>query len=323
MRYDNILDLIGNTPLVRVGKDDVERRSEIYIKLEKFNPGGSVKDRIAKAMIEMAEKEGDLTPGKTIIEPTSGNTGIGLAIVSMAKGYRLTLVMPETMTEERRQMLISLGAKIILTDGEKGMDGAEDLAREMAEREPGRYFMPDQFRNRANVMAHYETTAREIIEDTGGNVTHFVAGLGTTGTITGVSRRLKEHDGNIRIIGVQPEEGASIQGLKNLEHQYVPGIWDPGQVDEIRDVSQSEAEEMSLLLAFQEGIFVGPSSGAIFGVARDLARNVEDGVIVMMAPDGGEKYFSMPLCDPERCMSCIKKYGVMCSYSDGKPISRA
>ena len=222
MRYENYLDLVGSTPLVRLKNSPA--MVPIYAKLEKFNPGGSVKDRIAKGMIEAAERDGILTKGKTIVEPTSGNTGIGLALVCLLKGYRLTLVMPDTMTIERRQILMSLGARIILTEGSKGMDGAEDFASFLARTEPERYFMPNQFANPTNPTVHYDGTGEEIWRDTEGRVTHFVAGLGTSGTIVGVSRRLKSHNPRIKVIGVQPDPKTPIQGLKNYQTQHVPAI---------------------------------------------------------------------------------------------------
>jgi cysteine synthase len=271
-------------------------------------------------MIEKAEKSGDLTRGKIVIEPTSGNTGIGLALVCRAKGYDLVLVMPETMTMERRQVLISLGAKIVLSDGAKGMDGAEDLAHEMLKKNPENYFMPNQFANEANVMAHYETTGEEIWRDTRGQVTHFFAGIGTTGTLMGVSKRLKEHNPNVKVIAVQPEPGTAIQGLKDLKTQYVPPIWNKELVDEVHYVNPKVADEEARLLALQEALFVGPSSGAIFHVARQKAAELSKGVLVAIAPDGGEKYLSTSLCDPALCLACVKKYGIQCSYKDGSPI---
>jgi cysteine synthase len=280
-----------------------------------------VKDRIAKYMIEHAEREGLLTDGKTVIEPTSGNTGIGLAMVCRVKGYDCVLVMPETMTMERRQILIALGAKVILTDGDKGMDGAEDYVRELVEGEPERYFMPNQFDNKYNVLAHYETTAEEIWEDTEGEITHFVVGLGTSGTAVGVSSRIKERKPDVRIIGVAPDPTTSVQGLKNYESQYVPKIWEPEKVDEVRHVTSAEAEEATRLLALGEGVFVGPSSGGIFHIALEVAREIDRGVMVIMAPDGGEKYLSTELCEPSLCLRCAKTFGIKCSYSDGIPVT--
>ena len=323
MLAKNILDLIGNTPMVRINHLNSNPNVEIYVKLEKFNAGGSVKDRIAKYMIDQAEKTGQLNKDKIVIEPTSGNTGIGLALVCRVKGYDLFLVMPENMTIERRQILNAIGAKIILSEADKGMDGAEDLARKIVSQNPGKYFMPFQFSNQANVLAHYETTAEEVWRDTSGRVTHFVGGIGTTGTLMGVSKRLKEYNPNTQIIAVEPEIGTSIQGLKNLETQHVPAIWQSELVDEIHKVNPKEAEDAARLLALQEGIFVGPSSGAIVHVALKKAAEIEKGVMVAIAPDGGEKYLSTTLCDPALCLQCAKKYGIRCSYIDGSPITRA
>jgi len=319
----NILDLIGNTPMVQISQLNPNPNLKMYIKLEKYNPGGSVKDRIAKYMIEQAEKTGQLTRDKVVIEPTSGNTGIGLALVCRAKDYNLVLVMPETMTLERRQILIALGAKIILSEGAKGMDGAEDLTREIISQNPDKYFMPNQFANPANVLAHYETTAEEVWRDTKGRVTHFVAGIGTSGTLMGVSERLREHNPNVHVTAVQPEPKTSIQGLKNLQTQYIPAIWKKEFVDEIYTVHPRDAEETARLLTLQEGIFVGPSSGAILHIALKKAKEIEGGVMVVMAPDGGEKYLSTTLCDPVLCVKCVQKYGIRCSYLDGAPILKA
>jgi cysteine synthase B len=318
----SILDLIGNTPMVKVNRLNKNPNLELYVKLEKFNIGGSVKDRIAKYMIEQAEKNGYVDKNKTVIEATSGNTGIGLAMVCRVKGYDLFLVMPENMTLERRQILNAIGAKIILSEASKGMDGAEDIARNIASQSPDKYFMPNQFGNEANVLAHYETTAKEILRDTNGKVTHFVAGIGTTGTLMGVSKRLKEHNPDIQIIAVEPEKGTVIQGLKNLETQYVPAIWKKKNVDEIHRVHPKKAEEAARLLALQEGIFVGPSSGAIFHIALKKAAEIDKGVMVAIAPDGGERYLSTTLCDPTLCLKCARKYGIRCSYIDGRPISK-
>jgi cysteine synthase len=322
MLVKNVIGLIGNTPMVKVNYLNPNPKLELYLKLEKCNPGGSVKDRIAKYMIQKAEETRELTKDKTVIEPTSGNTGIGLALVCRAKGYNLTLVMPENMTLERRQILIALGAKIVLSEECKGMNGAEDLAHEIVNKNPDKYFMPNQFANQANVLAHYETTAEEIWRDTEGKVTHFVAGIGTTGTLVGVSKRLKEYNTEIKIIAVQPEPNTVIQGLKNLQTQYIPKIWRQELIDEIFEVNSKDAEETARLLALSEGIFIGPSSGAIFHIASKKAREIEEGVMVVIAPDGGEKYLSTTLCDPILCLACVKKYGINCSYSDGTPISK-
>lgn len=313
MIANTMLDLIGNTPMVRINRLNPNPTLEMYVKLEKFNPGGSVKDRIAKYMIEWAEREGVLTKEKRVIEPTSGNTGIGLALVCAVKGYKLELVMPETMTMERRKILIAHGARIILSDGAKGMDGAEDLAREIVEKNPEEYFMPNQFANKYNVLAHYETTGEEIWRDTAGRVTHFVAGIGTSGTLIGVSKRLKEYNPEVKIIAVEPDPETPIQGLKNLETQYVPEIFEPWRIDERYTVTLEEAEETSLLLTMKEGIFCGPSSGGIFRIALKKAKEIDSGVMVVMLPDRGERYLSTELCDLSRCLECIKKYRIRCA----------
>ncbi len=320
MNSKTVLELIGNTPLVEIKNPKVNPKVKLFIKLEKCNPGGSVKDRVAKYMIEQAERSGQLTSAKTVIEPTSGNTGIGLALVCRAKGYDLVLVMPETMTLERRQILISLGAKIVLSDGAKGMNGAEDLAHELVDKNPENYFMPNQFANQANVLAHYETTGEEIWRDTDGKITHFFGGIGTTGTLMGVSKRLKEYNANVKVIAVQPEVGTAIQGLKDLKTQYVPAIWNEELVDGIYYVNPKSADEASRLLALQEALFVGPSSGAILHVATQKAKELSEGVLVAIAPDGGEKYLSTNLCDPVLCLACVKKYGIRCSYRNGSPV---
>ncbi len=307
--------------MVRINNLNPNKNLEMFVKLEKFNAAGSVKDRIAKYMIEHAEKEGLLRKGMTVVEPTSGNTGIGLALVCRVKGYDCTLVMPETMTMERRQVLIALGAKIILTDGGRGMDGAEDYAKELVERRPEEYFMPNQFDSTYNVLAHYETTAEEIWRDTEGRITHFVVGLGTSGTAMGVSKRLKEYNPEVKVIGVSPS--TPIQGLKNYEKQYVPGIWEKERVDEIRYVGFKDAEESARLLALGEGIFIGPSSGATFHVALRKAEEIDGGVLVFMSPDGGEKYLSTTLCEPSLCLDCAKRFRIRCSYFDGRPVVEA
>ena len=261
-------------------------------------------------MIEHAERDGTLTKDKTVIEPTSGNTGIGLAITCAVKGYRLMLVMPETMTVERRKILTIHGARIVLSPGSKGMDGAEDLAREMVRKNPKKYFMPNQFANKYNILAHYETTAEEIWKDTEGRITHFVAGTGTSGTLMGASKRLKARNPRIKIIAVEPHAKTPIQGLKNLETQYVPTIYEESAIDEKHYVKLEDAEETARLLAMKEGIFCGPSTGAILHVALHKAKEAERGVMVVMAPDGGEKYLSTELCNEEKCNECFRKYGI-------------
>jgi cysteine synthase len=314
MIANNILDLIGNTPMVKINTLNPNKNVSLYLKLEKFNPGGSVKDRIAKYMIEYAEKEGLLTKDKTIIEPTSGNTGIGLAIVCAVKGYKLVLVMPENVSMERKRTLIALGAKIVLSDASKGMNGAEDLANEILKRDPKKYFMPNQFANKYNVLAHYETTAEEIWKDTNGTITHFIAGIGTSGTLMGVSKKLKERNPRVKVIAVEPDPLTPIPGLKNLKVNYVPRIWDPSLVDEIVSVNISDAEETARLLALREGIFCGPSTGAILHVALEKIKDLSEGVLVAMAPDNGEKYVSTELCDLKSCVECAKRYGIPCAY---------
>jgi cysteine synthase B len=309
--------------MVRINSVNPNKNVEMYVKLEKFNAAGSVKDRIAKYMVEYAEKDGSLTKEKTVIEPTSGNTGIGLALVCRVKGYDCVFVMPETMTKERRQILIALGAKVILTEGKKGMNGAEDYSKHLAETHPEKYFMPNQFDNKYNMLAHYETTAEEIWKDTDGRITHFIAGLGTSGTAVGVSNKLKEYNPNVNIIAVAPDPATSIQGLKNFNTQYVPKIWEPEKVAEIRYVTLNEAEEAARLLALGEGIFTGPSSGAAFHIALKKVKEIDRGVMVVMSPDGGEKYLSTSLCEPSQCLECARKYGIKCSYFDGRPIVEA
>ena len=315
MIVDSVLQLIGNTPMIRLNRVNSNPKVEICLKLEKFNPGGSVKDRIGKYMIEHAEADGTLTKDKIVIEPTSGNTGIGLAIACAVKGYKLVLVMPETMTMERRKMLMIYGARIVLSPGSKGMNGAEDLARKIVEENPDKYFMPNQFANRYNVLAHYETTAEEIWKDTRGRFTHFVGGIGTSGTLMGVAKKLRQYKPNVRVVAVEPESKTPIQGLKNLEVQYVPTIFESKAVDERHYVNLQTAEDMARLVALEEAILCGPSTGAILHVALEKAKTLPQGVIVAMAPDGGEKYLSTQLCDEDKCRDCVAKYGVKCAYS--------
>lgn len=305
-KFENMIDLIGRTPLVKINHFNENKDVEIYAKLERYNPTGSVKDRIAKYMIEYAEKDGLLNKNKIVIEPTSGNTGIGLAMVCAVKGYRLELVMPDTMSIERRKILTAYGAKIILSDGTKGMDGAIDLAHEMV-KDSDKYYMPYQFENKYNVLAHYETTGKEVWEDTDGRVTMFVAGLGTTGTLMGVSRRLKEYNPDIKIVGVEPYPNSKIQGLKNLEFQYTPEIFDPSRLDERIYVKDEDAFDTARMLTIQEGIFCGISSGAAMHVTLQMVKDMDKGVAVVLFPDGGEKYISTPLYNPKKCFECIKK----------------
>ncbi len=298
IKIKSLLDCIGHTPLVEIKRLNTNPKVKLLAKLEGFNPGGSVKDRIARMMIEEAEKNGQLTKNKIIIEPTSGNTGIGLALVCAVKGYRLLLAMSESASTERRQILKALGAEIMLTPGHLGTDGAIEEAYRLAREEPDKYFLPDQFNNPANVLAHYEGTGLEIWEQTGGQVTVFVSAMGTTGTLMGVSKRLKELNPDIQIVGAEPYLGHKIQGLKNLKEAYVPGIYDKSRVDELVNIDDEDAFEMARRLAREEGIFAGMSSGAAMHVAVEKARQMEDGVLVVVLPDGGERYLSTNLFTP-------------------------
>ncbi|MFX1302190.1 MAG: PLP-dependent cysteine synthase family protein [Promethearchaeota archaeon] len=305
--YSNILKLIGKTPLVRINESNPNPNVLLLAKLEKYNPAGSVKDRIAITMIEEAEKKGELTPGKIVIEPSSGNTGIGLSLICAVKGYPLEIVMPETMSVERRKIMTAYGAKITLTPGDKGMDGAQDYVKEIVEQDPDKYFFPNQFANENNPIAHYRYTAEEIIEDTDGKLDIFVAGLGTSGTLMGVSRRLKEFNPKIKIIAVEPDPEEPIQGLKSLKTSYIPEIYDESQIDEKIYVKIQDAEHASRMLALQEGIFTGISSGAAMHVAINIASKMKFGTLVVLLPDGGEKYISHPIFAPEKCLECTKK----------------
>jgi cysteine synthase len=305
---ENMVDLVGYTPMVRINHIVPKKKVTVYAKLERYNPAGSVKDRIAKYMIEYGEKEGFLTKDKIVIEPTSGNTGIALAMVCAVKGYRLELVMPETMSTERRKILTAYGVKIVLSEGSRGMDGAIDLAKEIAQ--DARYYMPYQFKNTYNVLSHYETTGEEIWRATKGKVRVFVGGLGTTGTLMGVSKRLKENNPDIKIVGVEPYPDSKIQGLKNLTSQYVPEIYDPSWLDEKINVTDEDAFEMARVLTVREGIFCGISSGAAMWGAIQKAVELDHGVIVTLFPDGGEKYVSTPLYEPSKCFECLKKHRI-------------
>lgn len=314
--YTNILKLIGRTPLVQIEKSNPNPNVLLLAKLEKYNPAGSVKDRIAISMIEDAEKQGILTKEKIVIEPSSGNTGIGLALVCAVKGYKLEIVMPETMSVERRKIMTAYGARITLTPGDDGMNGAQDYVKEIVKEHPDKYFFPNQFANENNPLAHYRYTAEEIIEDTDGEIDVFVAGLGTTGTLMGVSKRLKEHNPNIKIIAVEPEASAPVQGLKNLETSYIPEIYDESQIDEKVYINMENAEHASRMLSLQEGIFTGISSGAAMHVAIETARKMKSGTIVVLLPDGGEKYISHPIFSPEKCLECTKKCKIMTLWDD-------
>jgi len=290
-----VLDSIGNTPLVKLESLNTKPGVKILAKLEGNNPGGSVKDRIAHYMIKSAEVADQIKKGNTILEATSGNTGIGLAMVSAALGYKVVLVMPECVSLERRKILEAFGAEIVLSPGNEGTDGAIKLAGRMKEESPGKYFMPNQFDNPANVLAHYETTGREIIEQTNGEIDYFVAGMGTTGTLMGAGKRLKEFISTVAVVGVEPFLGHKIQGLKNMQESIVPKIFDPEFPDEIIRVNDDDAFSTTRRLALQEGIFAGMSSGAAVFGALTIAKRIERGTIVVILPDRGDRYLSTSL----------------------------
>jgi cysteine synthase B len=292
-----ITRLIGNTPLLRVRMFEREFPTvELYAKAEWFNPGGSVKDRAALSMIEDGERSGALTHDKTIIDSTSGNTGIAYSLVGAAKGYKVKLVMPANVSAERKALVVAYGAEIVYSDPLEGSDGAIIKVRELVAEHPDRYFYPDQYSNPANVRAHYEGTAVEILQQTGGRITHFVAGLGTTGTFVGTSRRLKEHDASIRTIAVQPEDSFhGLEGLKHIPTAIVPKIWDPSLADEIWGCPTEPAYDLARAVARTEGLLVGHSSGAALWAARRLAETIEKGVIVTVFADSGDRYISTGL----------------------------
>lgn len=291
----SVLDSIGNTPLVELRNVNPNPAVKILAKLEGSNPGGSVKDRPAYYMVVKAEEEGLLTRDKIILEATSGNTGIGLAMVAAARGYRLKLTMPACVSMERRSILEALGAELVLTAAELGTDGAIMEAHRILAATPDIYYMPNQFANRYNILAHYETTGPEIIEQTGGKVTHFVTGIGTTGTVMGVGQRLKEFNPDIRIIGVEPVMGHKIQGLKNMKEAIVPRIFDPSKLDDRIVIDDDTAYEASRDLALKEGIFVGMSAGASLAGAIHVAGGLTSGVVVTVFPDRGDRYLSTNL----------------------------
>ncbi|MHB8882376.1 MAG: cysteine synthase A [Thermodesulfovibrionales bacterium] len=290
-----ILDCIGNTPLVRLEAVNPHREVRIFAKLEGHNPGGSVKDRIAWYMVKDAEEAGRIRPGDTILEATSGNTGIGLAMVGAAKGYRVKLVMPECVSMERRKVLEAFGAELILSPGNQGTDGAIKLAHKILNESSEKYYMPNQFDNPSNIKAHYETTGKEIIEQTKGQIDCFVAGMGTTGTIMGAGRRLKEFNPHIRVVGVEPLLGHKVQGLKNMSESIVPKIYQPSALDEKINVNDDEAFTMTRTLALKEGLFVGMSSGAAMSGALKAAEKLGRGTIVVILPDRGDRYLSTAL----------------------------
>jgi cysteine synthase B len=292
---ENILQTIGNTPLVRINKLNPNKNVTIYAKVEGFNPTGSIKDRIALSMIRQAEAEGTLTKGKTIIEPTSGNTGVALAMIGAIKGYDVEIVMSDAVSVERRQMIKAFGGTVTLSEGKYGTDGAIRKARELVKANPGKYFMPDQFSNEYNKMAHYRTTGDEIWKQTGGKVDYLVSALGTSGSIMGVGKALREHNPDVKIVSAHPVKGHYIQGLKNMEEAIVPSIYDPSQIDITIMVETEAAYEMTRQIVKQEGIFVGMSSGAAMYAAAEMAKRIDSGVIVTLFPDRGEKYLSTSL----------------------------
>ncbi len=293
MAFPTIEAYVGNTPLVRLQRLAGETGNVVLAKLEGNNPAGSVKDRPALSMIRRAEERGEIKPGDTLIEPTSGNTGIALAMAATIKGYRMLLIMPEHMSAERRAAMKAFGAELILTPAERSMEGAIDLAREMERTGEGRVL--DQFSNPDNPRAHYEGTGPEIWRDTDGRITHFVSSMGTTGTIMGVSRFLKEKRAAIQIVGVQPKDGACIPGIRRWPAAYLPKIYNRERVDRIIDVGQEEAELTTRALAASEGIFAGPSSGGAVAAALQLSSEVENAVIVVIVCDRGDRYLSTNL----------------------------
>ncbi|GGY75978.1 cysteine synthase CysM [Marinobacter zhanjiangensis] len=290
MHFPTIEDYVGHTPLVRLQRLPGQTSNVILAKLEGDNPAGSVKDRPAVSMIQEAEKRGEIKPGDTLIEATSGNTGIALAMAAAIKGYRMKLIMPANMSEERRASMRAYGAEIITVSKEEGMEAARDMAARMQAQGEG--LVLDQFANPDNPLSHYRTTGPEIWEQTRGLVTHFVSSMGTTGTIMGVSRYLKERNPDIRIIGLQPKEGSSIPGIRRWPEEYLPKIYDASRVDEVLDVGQEESENTMRALAREEGIFCGVSSGGSIAAALKLSEQVENAVIVAIICDRGDRYLS-------------------------------
>jgi cysteine synthase B len=286
----SILDLVGNTPMVELTRLQPNPRVKLYAKLEGNNPGGSVKDRPAKSMILKAAERGTLKPGMKLVEPTSGNTGIALAMIAAVAGYEMHLVMPESATPERVRTMRAYGAVVHLTPADKGMEGTIDYARAMVAR--GGFVMLDQFSNPDNPLAHYETTGPEIWRDTGGAITHFVSSMGTTGTIMGCSRYLKEKNPGIEIIGAHPAEGSNIPGIRCWPIEYRPKIYDISRVDRILEVTQAQAEAMTRALAAREGLFAGISSGGVVHSALEVCRGLKEGVVVCIICDRGDRYLS-------------------------------
>lgn len=302
MLVNSALELIGNTPVLRVNNMTDENEGEVFIKLEKFNPGLSIKDRAALGMIEKAEKDGILKSGSVIVEPTSGNTGIGIALVGKLKGYKVVIVMPETMSKERRDMIKAYGAELVLTEGKKGMKGAIEMAEKLV-KEKG-YFMPQQFENKANPQKHYETTAEEILRDIP-DIDVFVAGVGSSGTIVGVGRKLKELKPDVKVVAVEPEKSPVLSGgnpgahkIQGIGAGFVPGVYSKDIVDEIFEVSDEDSYKVAKEFATKEGVLIGISSGAALYAGIEIAKKLgRDKKIVVISPDGGEKYFSSGLYD--------------------------
>jgi len=291
----SVLSSIGNTPLVELKRINENGKVKVFAKLEGNNPSGSVKDRPALYMIEKAEESGQLTKDKTIVEPTSGNTGIALAMIGASKGYRVKLTLPQCVSTERRHVLEAFGAEVVLTPAREGTDGAIRMAHKIYDENPDKYFMPNQFVNENNPLAHYETTAPEIYRQTDGRIDAFVAGMGTTGTLMGVSRYFREKSRHIRIIGVEPTEGHAIQGLKNMTESIVPAIYDTSGLDDIIMMEDGVAFEMTRRLATEEGIFAGISSGAAVVGAMRIAQGMKSGTVVTILPDRGDRYLSTML----------------------------
>lgn len=292
----SIFSAIGNTPLVELERlNNRKPHVRVFGKLEGNNPGGSVKDRPAYWMVKRAEESGELTRGKIILEPTSGNTGIALAMIGAAKGYDVKLCMPECVSTERQHILQALGAEVVLTPAKEHTDGAIRMAHQLHDEEPDKYYMPNQFVNENNILAHYETTGPEIFRQTNGEVDVFVAGMGTTGTLMGVKRYFNEKKPEVRIVGVEPPPGHAIQGLKNMTESIVPPIYEPAMLDEKVTVEDGEAFELTRLLASNEGIFVGMSSGAAVAAALRIAARMTSGTIVVLLPDRGDRYLSTTL----------------------------
>jgi cysteine synthase B len=291
----SILDSIGNTPMVELKRLNPNPKVRLMAKLEGNNPAGSVKDRTALYMITKAEQDGILTEGKTILEPTSGNTGIALAMIGAAKGYKVKLTLPACVSSERRHILEAFGAEVIMTPANEGTDGAIRLARRILEKEPNTYFMPNQFENPANPLAHYETTGPEIYQQAGGQIDYFVAGMGTTGTLMGVSRFLRQKLNHVKIIGIEPTSHHTIQGLKNMTESIVPAIYEQDRLNDIMVMEDDEAYEMTRRLAAEEGIFAGISSGAAVAGAVKVAKNMKSGTVVTIICDRGDRYLSTML----------------------------